>query len=165
MKITLFRYLSALIPGVLSVACMHAATQANTSPVFSTRTIAASVPPELQGRGVRRVRAVEIDLAGIQAAPKVVQMNFFPDVNLNVEWSKSEKVELPAGTVWTGTVVGSPLSQATLVVSGKNIVGNITRGDGLMYQIRTSGDGHWWVREIDQKEFPSESVPLTPGRP
>jgi hypothetical protein len=164
MKITLFRYLSALISGLFCAACMHAATQVNTLPVFTARTTAADVPAELQGRGVRRVRAVEIDLAAIQAAPNVVHLNFFPDVNLDVGWTKSERVELPAGTVWTGTVVGSPLGQATLVISGKTVTGNITRGDGLMYQIRTSGDGRWWVREIDQKEFPAESVPLTPGR-
>jgi hypothetical protein len=157
MRIAFFRYLfSALITCLLSVACMQAATQATAKPAFSTRNIAANVPAEVQGTGVRRVRAVEIDLAAIQAVHESVRMNLFPDVDLNVQWTKSEKVERPAGTVWTGTVVGYPLGQATLVVSGGNLTGNITRGDGLMYQIRTAADGRWWVREVDQKDFPRD---------
>ena len=165
MKITFLRYLFlALTPFLLSTACMRALTQVQTQPVFSARNTAAATPPELQGRGVRRVRAVEIDLAVIRVVQKPVRMNFFPNVDLDVEWTKSENVQNPAGTVWTGTVVGSPLGSATLVVSGGNLTGNFTRGDGMMYQIRTMADGRWLVREIDQREFPSESAPLIPNR-
>lgn len=111
------------------------------------------------------MRAVEINLDLFTGTPpKTTQMNFFPDIDLAVEWTKVEKVERPAGVVWTGTVVGSPLGQATMAVSGQNVTGNITRGDGLMYQIRTTADGRWWAREIDQKDFPRESEPLIPNR-
>lgn len=144
---------------------MHAYTQVKAPPAFSTRSITAAIPPELQGRGVRRVRAVEINLELFNGpAPKTTQMNFFPNADLTVEWIKAEKVERPAGFVWTGMVVGSSLGQATIAVSGRNVTGNITRGDGMMYQIRTTADGRWWVREIDQKEFPRESEPLNPNR-
>ncbi len=161
------KFLQYVLPvvalGLLSSACMHASTQVAVPPVFSGRSAVSEVPSDLQGRGVRRVRAVEIDLALFQAVPKPVRMNFFPNVDLVVEWKGTEKVERPAGVVWTGTVVGFPLGQATMVVSGGNVTGNITRGDGLMYQIRTTPDGRWWVREIDQKEFPRDSEPLIPN--
>jgi hypothetical protein len=164
MKNRFLRYFfPALVAGPLSVACMHAITQVSTPPVFSARNVTADIPQELQGRGVRRVRAVEINLDEISATQQPVLMNFFPGVDLNIRWEKSQKVDRPAGTVWTGTVVGSPLGQATLVVPGRNVTGNITRGDGLMYQIRTTADGRWWVREIDQKEFPRDSEPVVPN--
>ena len=144
---------------------MHAYTQVKAPPAFSTKSITANVPAELQGRGVRRARAVEINLGLFNGSvPKTTQMNFFANAVLTVEWNKAEKVERPAGSVWTGTVVGSPPGQATIAVSGRNVTGNFTRGDGMMYQIRTTGDGRWWVREIDQKEFPRESEPLNPNR-
>ncbi len=158
MKIKFHRYLlPVLISGLLSTACMHASSQVKAPPAFSTRSITADVPADLQGRGVRRVRAVEINLDLFSGAPpKTTEMNFFQNVDLTVEWTKAEKVERPTGIVWTGMVVGFPLGQATMVVSGRNVTGNITRSDGLMYQIRTTADGRWWVREIDQKDFPRE---------
>lgn len=144
---------------------MRAYTQVKAPPAFSTRDTTAAVPADLQGRGIRRVRAVDINLELFNGpVPKTTLMNFFPNADLTVEWTKAEKVERPEGFVWTGTVVGSPLGQATVVVSGRNVSGNITRGDGIMYQIRTTADGRWWVREIDQKELPRESEPLNPNR-
>jgi hypothetical protein len=140
-------------------------TQVKALPVFSTKNINADVPPELRGTGVRRVRAVEINLELFTgSAPKTTKLNFFPNVDLDVQWTGTEEVQRPDGTVWTGTVVGSPLSQATLAVSGRNVTGNISRGDGWIYQIRTASDGRWWVREIDQKEFPRDAAPVIPER-
>ena len=110
------------------------------------------------------MRAVEIDLQLFNGTvPKTTEMNFFPGADLTVEWTQAERVERPSGVVWTGKVAGAPLSQASLAVSGRNVTGNITRGDGLMYQVRTTADGRWWVREIDQKEFPRDSEPVIPN--
>jgi hypothetical protein len=92
------------------------------------------------------------------------QMIFFPNVDLTVDWINVERVSQPAGFVWTGRVVGALMSSATMVVSGTNVTANINRGDGLIYQIRTTPDGRWWIREIDQKEFPQEGQPRLPGR-
>jgi hypothetical protein len=156
-------FFPVLLPAVFSASCMHASTQVKASPVFTPTSVAAEVPAELQGRGVRRVRAVEIDLELFRGGPRPAEMNFFPDAALTVEWKNVEKVEVPPGVVWSGTVVGSPLGQAAMVISGRNITANITRGDGFMYQIRTSADGRWWVREIDQKEFPRDLEPVIPN--
>jgi hypothetical protein len=154
---------SILIPTLLLAGCGRALTQVNASPVFTTKDITTNVPPEMRGTGVRRVRAVEINLNVFNgSAPKTTQMNFFPNVSLDVEWTSTQEVQRPDGIVWNGKVVGSPLSQATLVVSGRNVTGNISRGDGWMYQIRTTADGRWWVREIDQKEFPRDIAPVVP---
>ena len=164
MKTTFSRFLSSvLIPTLLLPACGRALTQVNAAPVFSNQNISADVPAEMQGTGVRRVRAVEINLNVFKgSAPKTTQMNFFPNVSFDVEWTSTQEVQRPDGIVWNGKVVGSPLSQATLVVSGRNVTGNISRGDGWMYQIRTASDGRWWVREIDQKEFPRDIAPVVP---
>jgi len=156
---------STLIPMLLLALCGCALTQVKALPAFSTKNIKADVPAELRGKGVRRVRAVEINLSLFKSsAPKTTRMNFFPNVALDVQWTSTEEVQHPDGIVWNGKVVGSPLSQATLVVSGRNVTGNISRGDGWMYQVRTASDGRWWVREIDQKEFPRDTAPVVPER-
>ena len=156
---------SILIPTLLLVACGRALTQVKILPAFSTKNIKAAVPPEMQGRGVRRVRTVDINLNLFSiSAPKTTRMNFFPNVVLDVEWTGTEEVQRPNGIVRNGKVVGSPLSQATLAISGRNVTGNFSRGDGWMYQIRTAADGRWWVREIDQKEFPRDTAPVVPER-
>ena len=160
-----WRMLSALILSLLAGGCMRAYTQIKVPQVFSEKVIEANIPAELQRKGVRRVRPVEINLdlfAG--TTPITMKLNFFTDAELNVEWTRVERVQGPAGMVWTGTVVGFSTGQANIVVSGRNVTGNITRGDGVMYQVRTMPDGRWWVLEIDQKEFPGESPPIVPGR-
>jgi hypothetical protein len=166
MKIPFSRVLSSiLIPALLLAACGRALTQVKALPAFSTKTINAAVPAEMRGTGVRRVRAVDVNLNLFKgSAPKTTRMNFFPNVALDVEWTSTEEVQRPDGIVWNGKVVGSPLSQATLAVSGRTVTCNVSRGDGWMYQIRTAPDGRWWVREIDQKEFPRDLAPVVPER-
>jgi hypothetical protein len=166
MKIRFFRLLpSVLATTLMLAACGRALTQTKALPAFSTKNIKADVPAELRVRGVRRVRAVEINLNVFKgSAPKTTRMNFFPNVNFDVNWTGSEEVQRPYGIVWSGTVVGSPLSQATLALSGRIVTGNINQGDGWLYQIRTASDGRWWVLEIDQKELPRDTAPVVPER-
>ena len=90
-------------------------------------------------------------------------MNFFPGVDLIVDWNQPERVEQPSGYLWTGKLAGAPLGQATLTISGANVTANITRGDGMIYQIRTAADGGWWVLEVDQRQLPRESAPVNPN--
>jgi len=163
----------------LGAGSLQAAQTGKTPDAFSSKRIKANVPKNLQERGVRRVRPVAINLKlfdeamarsfiekkrGKAALVQVTKMSFFPNVVLTVSWSRVEPVRQPAGYVWTGTVAGSPAGQATMAVAGKNVTASITRGDGLIYQIRTTPDGMWWVREIAQKEFPREGEPVTPDR-
>jgi hypothetical protein len=98
------------------------------------------------------------------ATSPTTEMNFFEGVTLIVDWRKAERVNNPAGLLWTGGVRGVAESQASMVVSGKNVSGNITRGDGLLYEVRTTADGRQWVIEVDQKQFPRESEPLNPNK-
>jgi hypothetical protein len=166
MRIGFLRILpSILIPTLVLAACGRALTQVTALPAFSTQDIKADVPPEMRGTGVRRVRAVEINLDLFSGpVPRTTRMNFFPNVTLDVSWTSTEEVQRPSGIVWTGTVIGFPLSQATVVISSRNVTANITRGDGWIYQIRTAADGRWWVREIDQKELPRDAAPVVPER-
>ena len=172
-------FLATAFPLFLSTGCLHTPPQVKLPQVFSTRTVTADVPPNLQERGVRRVRpvVVNVELFDDKAAQaflqkkaqtadltQSMQMMFFQNVDLTVEWTRVERVSQPAGFVWTGRVAGAPMSSATMAVSGNNVTANITRGDGLIYQIRTAPDGRWWIREIDQKEFPQEGQPQAPGR-
>ncbi|MCL5742391.1 MAG: M12 family metallo-peptidase, partial [Acidobacteria bacterium] len=93
------------------------------------------------------------------AAP--VEMNFFPDVSLNVQWSGVRQTDDLKSFVWTGTVAGAPLGEAVLIVSDKMVTGDFSRGDGMVYELRTAADGTHWVREIDQRLLPKELPPRT----
>jgi hypothetical protein len=118
MRISFSRLLpSILIPTLLLAACGRALTQTKALPAFSTKNIKADLPAEMRVRGVHRVRAVEINLNVFKgSAPKTTRMNFFPNVNFDVNWTGSEEVTRPFGIVWSGTVVGSPLSQRRMAV-------------------------------------------------
>ena len=173
------RYLlAAFVSLFLTSGCLRASQQVKAAQVF-TAAGSATTPENLQQRGVRRLRAVSINLELFdeRAAQSFIQrkreqgdvaqateMNFFPDVSIAVNWNGAESVQQPAGFVWTGTVVGSSAGRALMAVSGKNVTATVTRGDGLIYEIRTTADGMWWVREVDQKEFPQESAPVAPDR-
>ncbi len=111
--------------------------------------------------GVRRVRRVEMNLDIIDRQAKTIEMEFFPNVKLTVNWTSVTPGQ-PA-SVWTGKVAGTPGGDAFMTVSGKIVTANFNRGNGMIYQIRTAADGSWWVREIDQKEFPQESQPVIPN--
>ena len=163
----------------LGAGFLQAAQPGRAPYAFSTKRIKAPIPRKLQERGVRRVRPVAINLKLFDEAmarsfmekkrgkadlTHDTKMNFFPNVALTVNWSRVEQVQQPLGVVWTGTVEGSPAGQATMAVARKNVTASITRGDGLIYQIRTTPDGMWWVREIDQKAFPQEREPVIPDR-
>jgi hypothetical protein len=92
------------------------------------------------------------------------EMNFFSNVVLTVNWSAVQAVSPPSGFMWTGTVVGAQAGRANMVISGNNITGSVNRGDGWIYEIRTTADGKAWVREVDQSKFPQEGPPLVPNR-
>lgn len=152
---------------VFAGACLPASTQGKVPQVFSPRKVTVNPPAAMQGRGVRRIRQVAVDTRRFSRAeaPHTTKMLFFPDVELVIRWSAVERVQQPAGLVWTGKVEGIAESQATLALSGKTMTGNINPGKGLQYQIRTAIDGGYWVREVDPGELPRESEPLSPRRP
>ena len=154
-----------LLPLLLCAACVPAAPQIKPPAVFSTPTITSDVPAGLQGPGVRRLRAVGLNLVLFNetTTAQSTEMNFFPGVDLIVDWNQPERVEQPSGYFWTGKLAGAPLGQATLTISGANVTANITRGDGMIYQIRTAADGGWWVLEVDQRQLPRESAPVNPN--
>lgn len=117
----------------------------------------APVAPEYirQDTGVKRVRAVRLSLAlfrGSKPQKSVMNMNFFPNATLPVQWTGVDAAT-PGQVIWTGSVKGAKYGHAVLTVSGKFFTGNFSRGDGIVYQIRTSEDGLIWVREVDQKAF------------
>jgi hypothetical protein len=122
-------------------------------------------PASVQGRGVLRARAVTLAKGifdGKKRPPMRVHMNFFPDVRIDVEWTKVEKTQNPAGFVWSGKVIGSSTGSPTLMISGKTVTANIPGSDGMIYQIRSTPEGDLWVAEVDQKALPRESEPRKP---
>jgi hypothetical protein len=143
---------------------IQGAPQAKAPEVISAKEVNAAPPAELQGRGVKRVRAVVLN-TGMFANPRTPQstsLSFFPGVTLVVNWTNVEKTDRPAGLIWTGKIQGTPGGQASLVISGKNVTANVNRSDGVGYQIRTTGDGRSWVREVLQSAFSRESEPVAP---
>jgi len=94
----------------------------------------------------------------------VTEMELFPDTTFTVDWDNAEKMTQPAGMLWTGRVHGVPESRAALVISGNSVTANITKGDGVVYELRTTADGRQWVREVIQQVFPREAEPLNPNK-
>ena len=163
MRRQLLRSFAALLPFLLATGCVHAAPQTKAPAAFSTPGRIGEPPATLKERGVRRVRPVEINLNLFdrsKALPLHIEMNFFPDVNISVQWDRVETVNQPSGFMWTGSVSGTPGGHAAIVISGSTVSGNISRGDGWIYEIRTTEDGRRWVREINQRDFPEESQPV-----
>lgn len=92
--------------------------------------------------------------------PSTVLLNFFGNAMLRVHW---QTVEFTNGAVtWNGAVEGAPPGNATLLFNAGVVTANITRGAGLIYQIRTAPDGTVWLLEVDQKAFPNELSPIKP---
>ena len=159
----LLRSFAALLTFLFSAGCLHAAPQIKATAAFSAPERIGDPPATLKERGVRRVRPVEINLNLFDRSktpPLHIQMNFFSDVNIDVQWDHVEPVNQPSGFMWTGGVSGRPGGHATIVISGTTVSGNISRGDGWIYEIRTTEDGRRWVREINQRDFPEESQPV-----
>jgi hypothetical protein len=143
---------------------VQGAPQAKAPEVISARKVNAVPPAELQGRGVQRIRAVVLNtiMFANPRTPQSTSLSFFPGVTLVVNWTNVEKADRPAGLMWTGKIQGTPGGQASLVISGKNVTANVNRGDGVVYQIRTTADGRSWVREVNKRAFPRESEPVSP---
>ena len=151
------------------LVCVAWAGQPNRS-LFRGAGHPPSPPGYLQDRGVKRLRAVVANLALVdQKAAKefhrskskaLMTLQFFPDVTLKVRWTEAGQTDDLRGIVWTGSVEGAQFGHATLIVSGQALTGDVTRGDGLSYQVRTGEDGVIWVREVDQKAFPRELNPI-----
>ena len=160
------RFLAIALPALLSASCLHASPAVKAPQAFALERVTAGSPPTaLEGRGVSRVRPVfmNLDLFGETKAREPIEMNFFPNVSITVNWSQVEHVDQPSGFVWSGTVVGAPAGHAVMAISGKTVTATVTRGDGWIYEIRTTPDGGLWVREIDQKKFPQERESVAPN--
>ncbi|MBI3684250.1 MAG: hypothetical protein HY235_28070 [Acidobacteria bacterium] len=100
-----------------------------------------------------------------QASAFETEFNLFSDVRLSVTWTGVDRTDDFSGYVWKGAISGDPKSHAVLIVDGERITGNIARGDGTIYQIRTAADGTQWVREIDQSQFQdgNDAIAFDPG--
>ncbi len=118
----------------------------------------------VHGPEVTRSRPVDINFNLLtQADPASgavpLNLNLFDDASLTtqIDGMKSK----PSGArIYTGSVEGGgPFSQATIVVNGDTVAGDIFDGHNL-YQIRSRGNGLHEVREIDSSQFPPDSDPI-----
>src|SRR3954463_6699843 len=96
----------SLLFALAVASTMHAVSfQRSASPpapkVFSTKKLDLTPPREVNGPGIKRVRAVTLvtDVFTNRKAPIDTDMNFFSDVDLIVHWTRVEKVTQPAGLV------------------------------------------------------------------
>src|SRR6185503_7783783 len=96
---------------LVGVGCVHA-SQAKAPSAFSTKRVKTDIPPNLQGRGVARIRPVVLNLKLFNADAaqsflrkkrekagfsQSTQMFFFPDADLTVESTGVERVGQPSG--------------------------------------------------------------------
>jgi hypothetical protein len=148
---------------------------------FQSPTLPRGTDSSLWERGVKRVRPVALDRTlfdrvaakramsasaqGLRDLP-AVDMNFFADTAITVRWRSVTQTDDFKSFVWTGVVEGYPLGDAIFIVSDSMVTGNVTRGDGLVYELRPAADGGQWVIEMDQRQLPAELPPLpTPPEP
>lgn len=165
--------------GGIAIATLVFGAQAqaqNPRRAFGARAQAPPVPQELWERGARRIRAIQTEpnLFGHAAAKAFaaskqrfaghslpMEVNVFENASLPVTWTEVEAQTNARSFVWTGRVTGFPDSQAVMIAGEDgSLTGNISRGDGTMFQIRTTEDGVAWAREIDQSQFPDELPPV-----
>lgn len=89
-----------------------------------------------------------------------MRMNLSADnLPLTVAWEDASRTEDGKAVVWTGALENQPLSHAVFVAGEEGVTGNVSRGDGIVYQIRPIGGGDHMIREVDQKSFPAEAAP------
>ena len=96
-------------------------------------------------------------VAGTPPTPHTLVLNLFDDV---VFTGIVEHVEPTAsGHALWGSLEGVELGTMTLVVNGKIVVGTV-RTPNAVYSIRTSGDGKYVIRQIDESSLPPLGEPL-----
>lgn len=117
---------------------------------------------EPQQSYVKRARMVEVAPAGLTASGRA-RVDLFTDASLPLV--RDEVRQTDRGTVWVGRVEGQPGSTAMFVIRGRVVVGNITTGEGRVYDLRYVGNGVHQVREIDQSRFPPDGPPDAPNVP
>ena len=96
-------------------------------------------------------------VTGTPPTPHTLVLNLFEDV---VFTGVVEHVEPTAsGHAMWGSIEGVELGTMTLVVNGKIVVGTV-RTPNAVYSIRTSGDGKYVIRQIDESSLPPLGEPL-----
>ncbi len=96
-------------------------------------------------------------VTGTPPTPHTLVLNLFDDV---VFTGIVEHVEPTAsGHALWGSLQGVELGSMTLVVNGKIVVGTV-RTPNAVYSIRTSGDGKYVIRQIDESSLPPLGEPL-----
>ncbi len=101
-------------------------------------------------------------VTGEPQTPNKLILNLFDDV---VFTGIVEHVEPTAsGHALWGSLEGVELGTMTLVVNGRIVVGTVRTLDGV-YTIRTTGDGTYVIREIDESSLPPPGEPLEPTLP
>ena len=132
----------------------------------------------LHERGVNRVHKIDAGLFALdqiaadnaRAADKQrpgisgrMKLDLFPDFSVTVNLDRIEQ-QGNNHVAWHGKVDGAPLGRATFLLSGNDLIGSVTRGDGKIYRVETDTDGNRWAIEIDQARLPDESDPVILGR-
>jgi peptidyl-Asp metalloendopeptidase len=147
--------------------------------VATSSTRAQSRIPQhlVRERGVRRVRAFDgrtLSVVSQQASdqyltnnpaasiPQSMKVDLFDGTSVTVNVDRVEQ-QSENSRAWYGKIEGSLLGSATFVRSGNSLIGSVSRGDGIIYQVRTEEDGTHWLMEIDQTAFPSadEEEPIS----
>jgi hypothetical protein len=176
LQIVLFIAVTAFpIPLVSAQDAKSPATSKPTKPAFrGTLQPTPPVPePVRSGTGVQRFVALRPDYrlfdakaaaAFRKAAAPTFDTDFllFPQVAIRVRWTAVEPTPDHKGWSWTGTVPGFINSHAVLLATGPVWTGNLARGDGLLYQIRTLDSPRTpvvWAIEVNQNAFQPRERP------
>jgi len=105
------------------------------------------------------------DSKAVQVKPtlKVITLNLFEDVSVIVDLKDISTSADQKTTTWDGIVRGYPQSSVTLTLSRRIVFGNVTTGNGKLYEIRPIGQSDsatQAILEVNTKDFPKESSPI-----
>lgn len=127
-------------------------------------TTRRSAVPQPSERALKRQRTVEVAPARFAGSTSLT-LPLFPDVEVRIV--RDELRPTRYGTVWSGRLPGYPAGNATFVIRGEVVVGNIFIGDGRIFELRYGGGGVHVIREIDPAQFgpDADGEPLPPLPP
>lgn len=149
---------------ILAMIAISAAAAAPPLAITPSNSREIAPPSIAEGRGVKRIQAINVNpkalgdesalrfsRQSVKKSRRVLEqdLRLFTDVTLRIRWSKAEKNK--EGWTWTGSVVHFENSHAVLLSSPLGWTGNISRGDGTIFQIRSVATSSVWVREVIQR--------------
>lgn len=152
-----------LIPVTLAAALVITGTTgyAQSAYFLQPTSLQGTAPPDKDPAVMRSMNAV-VDISQLNANTPALRLLVFDKQIMTLSLTRIDPIGR-RGLTWRGKVAEQPNSSAALIFIGKTVVGNIALENGLMFQIRSLGEGVHSFREVDPRKYPNETRPIRPN--